>query len=143
MTGPAFIVDEPEITLVPFDSEMFGISGVVPEGWIELAPGTYGRSALGLINITQLAIPGSVADQLLQRLTAQFALGDVPESAGNREADGLTWVLYEVEVRGLSFDIALAEEGAEKSYLILLQSTSGERDFYYAKVYLPAIDALK
>ncbi len=70
-------------------------------------------------------------------------LGDVPESVGSREADGLTWVLYEVEGRGLSFDLALAEDGTGRSYLVLLQSTRSERDFYYAEVYLPAVDALK
>ena len=143
MTGPAFVVHEAGITLVPFADDIFGVKGVVPKGWIELGPGTYGRSALGLISITQLAVPGSVADQMLQRLTVQLGLGDVPESFGNREADGLTWSLYEVEVGGLSLDIALAEDGTGRSYLILLQSTGSERDFHYAEVYLPAIDALK
>ena len=143
MSGPAFVVQEAEITLVPFSDETFGVEGVVPEGWIELGPGAYGRSALGLIHIAQQAVPGTGANQLLQGLTAQFGLGDVPESAGIREGDGLTWMLYEIEVKGLPWDIALADDGTGGSYLIVLQSTGGERDFYYAEVYLPAIDALK
>ena len=36
-----------------------------------------------------------------------------------------------------------SDDGTGGSYLIVLQSTGGERDFYYAEVYLPAIDALK
>ena len=142
MTGPAFVVHEPEIALVPFTEELFGIKGVVPEGWIKISPGSYGRSALGLISMVQLAVPATSANQLVQGLTAQLGLGNVPESVGNREAVGLTWVLYEAEARGVLYDFALAEDGT-RTYLILLQSTGSERDFYYAEVYLPAIKALE
>ena len=149
MSGPAFVVQE--VTLVPFADETFGIEGVVPEGWIELGPGAYGRSALGLIGIVQKAFPGiRVTNQFLKDLTAEVGLGDVPESAGIREGDGLTWTLYEIEAHlnsalpylAVPFDFALADDGWG-TYLIMLKSTGSERDFYYAEVYLPAIDALR
>jgi hypothetical protein len=37
--------------------------------------------------------------------------------------------------------MAIAGSGIT-SYLIILQSTASERDFYYDKVFLPAVDAL-
>ena len=139
MSCPAFIVLD--ITLAPFTNEILGISGVVPEGWIELSPGVYARSRLGLAVILQQAAPGMGADTLLHLLTTQLSLSEVPKSTGSREANDLNWSLYEAEVKGLLFDVAIAESDGT-SYLILLQSTASERDFYYAEVYLPAVDAL-
>ena len=114
----------------------------MPEGWVEIAPGAYVRSALGAVTIIQQAVPGVGADQLLQMLVTQLGSGEAPGSAGSREANGLTWKVYEVEVQGLSIDIALAEDGGGTSYLIMLQNTASKRDLYYTEVYLPAIDAL-
>jgi len=138
MSGPAFVVPETEIILVPFTDETSGISGVVPQGWVELWPGTY-RSKLGVVVILQQAQPSTEADGLLQSLTTQFGLGEVPESVGSREANDLNWSLYEFEAQGLAIDLAIAESDGT-SYFILLQSTASERDFYYAEVFLPAID---
>jgi pimeloyl-ACP methyl ester carboxylesterase len=141
MSGPDFLLPETEITLVPFTSDILGISGVVPEGWSELAPGTYARSALGLVAIVQQAVPGMGNDALLELLASQLGLVAVPDSVGSREAKDLNWSLYQVEVQGMSIDVAIAESDGT-SYFILLQSMAGERDFYYTEVYLPAIDAL-
>jgi hypothetical protein len=139
MSCPAFIVLD--ITLVPFADEISGISGVVPEGWVELSSGVYARSMLGLALILQQAAPGIGADTLLQLLTTQLSLGEVPISTGSRQANDLNWSLYEAEAKGLLFDLAITESDGT-SYLILLQSTASERHFYYAEVYLPAVDAL-
>ena len=49
MTGPKFVVPETEITLVPYASEILGISGVVPEGWNEAQPGIYTQSGLAIL----------------------------------------------------------------------------------------------
>jgi hypothetical protein len=141
MSGPAFLLPETEITLVPFTSDILGISGVVPEGWSELAPGTYARSALGLVAIVQQAVPGMGSDALLDLLASQLGLAAVPDSVGSREATELSWTLFEFEVQGMSIDVAIAESDGT-SYFILLQSMASERDFYYTEVYLPAIDAL-
>ncbi|HEY92815.1 MAG TPA: alpha/beta fold hydrolase [Dehalococcoidia bacterium] len=141
MSGPAFFVPETEITLVPFTDKLFGISGVVPEGWDELYPSVYTRSALGLVSILQQVAPGIGADALLQLLTASFGLDEVPESVGSRQANDINWSLYEFELQDLSIDLAVAESDGTSCF-ILLQSTASERDFHYEEVYLPAIDAL-
>jgi pimeloyl-ACP methyl ester carboxylesterase len=139
MSSPAFVIPETEIILVPFTAETSGISGVVPEGWVELWPGTYARSGLGLVLLAQQAAPDIEAAVLLQLLTTQSGLGEAPQSVGTREANDLNWSLYEFEAQGLAIDLAIAESKGT-SYLILLQSTSSERDFYYTEVFLPAID---
>ncbi len=140
MSGPAFVVPETEIPLVPFRDETFGISGVVPEGWVELSSGIYARWGLGLIAIVQQAAPGMGADLLVQVLTTQLGLDGVPQTVGSREANDLNWLLYESEAQGLAIDLAVAESDGT-SYLVLLQSTVRDHDFYYTEAYLPAIDA--
>ena len=59
MSGPAFVaVKREEIALVPFTSENFGISGVVPEGWDEIASGIYSPASSALDQILQQSVPG-------------------------------------------------------------------------------------
>ena len=141
MSGPEFFVPETEIDLVPYTTDIFNIAGVMPAGWDEQAPGVYARSKLGAVVNMQQAVPGAGAGQLLMLLAIQLGLDDVPETVGSREANDLDWSLYELDVQGLSVDLAVTEsEGT--AYLVLLQSPASERDFYYANVYLPAIDAL-
>jgi len=66
------------------------------------------------------------------------AYGSIP----GREANGLIWQLYELEVQALQLDLALAESGG-MVYIILLQSPNANaRTALYEQVYLPVIDAL-
>ncbi len=52
--------------LEPFTNEAMGISGVVPEGWNETAPGVYARGDMTTDQtaIIQQAVPGTTAEQL-------------------------------------------------------------------------------
>lgn len=142
MSGPAFVPVIPEVVLVPLESETFGFSGVVPEGWDEVAPGVYARasSAVDAAVVIQQAAPVPVST-LLDLLVGQLGLEETPGEVGTREANGLTWTLYEATVQNLSIDLALAESGGT-SYVILLQSDPDERESLYESVFLPAIDAL-
>jgi pimeloyl-ACP methyl ester carboxylesterase len=146
MTAPAFsIAEEPAtgITLEPFTSDTFGITGVVPEGWREAAPGVYqrGESALDPVVIIQQAAPDTGAEALLTTLQGQLRLESIPDSTGTREANGLTWMLYEFEVQGVAIDLALAEQDGT-GYLVLMQYPPDEREALYMSVFLPAVDAL-
>jgi len=94
-----------------------------------------------LVVVLQQAAPNIGANNLLQLLTDSLGLDEVPKKAGSRKANGLNWSLYEFEIQGLLIDMAVAESGGT-SYLILLQTTASERDFYYAEAFLPALDAL-
>jgi pimeloyl-ACP methyl ester carboxylesterase len=130
------------VQLEPFTNEAMGIRGVVPAAWTEAAPGVFARASSGLdvATVIEQAAPGS-AEDLLTLLASQLGLSEVPSSVGEREANGLTWTLFAVEVQGISVDIALAESDA-LALIVLLQSAMDEREALYQAVYLPAIDAL-
>jgi pimeloyl-ACP methyl ester carboxylesterase len=130
------------VTLEPFTNEAMGITGLVPAGWTEAAPGVYarGRSGLDVVTVIEQAAPGT-AGGLLAQLTAQLGLDESPASTGEREANGITWTLYSVQVQGVSVDIALAESDG-LVLIVILQSGMDERDALYEAVFLPAADAL-
>jgi hypothetical protein len=131
-----------DIELEPYTDETFGISGVIPVGWQEVNPGVFSRASSGLdvAIILAQAAPMS-AETLLAVLVGQLGLEEDPEIVGEREANGIAWMLYYLEVQGLSVDIALADsEGT--ALLVLLQSEPAERDLLYDAVFVPAVDAL-
>ena len=147
MTAPPFAVPESqssEVALVPFTNDTFGITGVVPEGWSEVGPGVYrrGNSALDGVLLLQQASPSGGADALLELVTHQLGLDAAPDSVGEREANGLTWALYELEVQGIVVDMALAEQDG-MGYIVLMQYPPDEREALYTSVFLAAVDALQ
>ncbi len=145
MNWPAFVVPgaaAAPVELEPFTSDQFGIQGVIPTNWEEISPGVFARQSSGLdvtLVIAQAA-PVSAGD-LLDLLTGQLNLGGTPESVGQREANGLTWSLYAVEVQGIPVDMAIAEADG-LALLVMLQSAADEHDALYEAVFLPGIDAL-
>ncbi len=104
--------------------------------------GVYSRGASGtdVAAVLMQSMTGS-AEDLLDLLTQQLGLAAAPEAVDQREANGLTWNLYAVEVQNLKIDFALSE-GEGRGYVVLLQSSAKEHDALYDSVYLPAIDAL-
>jgi len=135
-------VEAAAVDMEPFTNEAMGITGLAPAGWTEVGLGVYTRasSALDVATLIEQAAPGTAA-QLLTGLIGQLGLDEAPGSAGERKANGLTWVLYELQVQTVSVDIALAESDG-LVLIVLLQSAQDERDGLYDAVYLPAIDAL-
>lgn len=145
LSGPVFTVPsgEADVTLIPYESDVFGISGLVPEGWEEITPGGYlrGQSALDQTLVLQQAAPGTGADELLSLLSTQFGWANVPESSGSYESENGTWTLYDAEVQGLPTTLALREENGT-ALLVLLLSSGEERDQLTEDVFLPALEAL-
>ncbi len=133
-----------DVTLVPFESELFGITGLVPEGWEEIAPGGYlrGQSALDQTIILQQAAPGTEADDLLSLLASQFSWAESPESSGSHDTDNGTWTLYNAEVQGLPTILGLREENGT-TFLVLLLSSVDEHDQLTEDVFFPALEALE
>ena len=143
--GVQFVVPAEEdvaVELEPFTHELMRITGLKPVGWTEMGPGVFARQSSGLDVATVIlqSADGS-ADHLLATLSAQLRLDEIPTSTGQREANGLTWTLYSVEVQGISVDFSLSEGGG-LALIVLLQSAPDERDALYQAVYLPAIDNL-
>ncbi len=141
MEGPKFTVPELDVTLMPFTNDAFGFTGLVPEGWVEVAPGIYGKSALGETTIVQQSAPLIGIEGMLNLLQTQLGLDEALSLAGTREANNLTWSLYETEGRGLSLNIALTEHDGT-TYIVVLSTPFDERGFYFSEVFLPAVDAL-
>ena len=73
-------------------------------------------------------------------MAENYGLDEPLESAGERDANGLVWVLYSFEVDGLIRDLAAAGDG-EVSYLVVVRSAPDERDLLYEAVFIPIIDA--
>ena len=144
MRGWKFVVPSAPAAVewVPFTNETMAIQGVAPDGWTESPMGVYSRGASGtdVAAVLMQSMTGS-AEDLLDLLTQQLGLAAAPEAVDQREANGLTWSLYAVEVQNMKIDFALSE-GQGRAYVVLLQSNAKEHDALYDSVYLPAIDAL-
>ncbi len=144
---PALAQGEGEITLVPFESPVFGLAGIVPEGWSEASPGVYARGAgMGdLTTLIQQAAPGMTADALATALLPNLGLTALPEPSGTLETAAYTWTQYDitVEMSGLVIRVAmaLAEDDAGVT-LVLLQALDDDFDPLVEAVYLPALEAL-
>jgi hypothetical protein len=135
-----------EITLVPFTNEIFGVQGLVPEGWQMVAPGLYARGG-GPTDITMLvqqAAPVTV-EQLLASLLPQLGLDAMPEPEDTLDTEAFTWTLYKVELSAgnLQIMVDVAVAGSEgKSYIVLLQSAPDNYPALHEAVFLPAVNAL-
>jgi hypothetical protein len=139
-----FVTPPPtDVTLVPFEIPEMGIQGVTPDGWEQVSNGVFSRqhSALDVALILQQAAPLG-AQELLGQLSRQMGLSQPPEPGGERQANGITWSLYEFSARGVLVDMAIAEQDG-LAMVVLMQSIADERENLYEKVFLPAVDALK
>ena len=140
--------DGGEIKLVPYTSDDFGISGLVPEGWTEVTPGTFARgsSATDQTALIQKSFPGLTIEQLKPQLLPVLRIEELPEPVGTYESEALTWALYAVEIEapGLGtfvVDVALAET-EDGTFIILFQALKEDHDALHEAIFLPAVDAL-
>jgi hypothetical protein len=131
------------IDLEPFVNEEMDISGVIPAGWEDQGNGVYLRGESSL-DATVLIVQGGPvsADELLGLYVELLGLGEMPESVGEREANGLTWVLYPIEFQGQPADIALTEHSDGLALIVLLVSEPAEYEEMSEAVFLPVVDAL-
>jgi len=135
-----------DITLVAFREGDMGFSGVVPEGWQQVGPGSYTPSG-SLTDRTAIVMQAApvAPSMILELMTSQFKqLGSDAsfEEAGTQRANGLAWTLYSAEATILGVDLALAESGGT-TYMILMQSLIDERETLADSVFLPAVEALQ
>ncbi len=139
-------LEQAEVQLEPFTMEEMGFRSVRPEGWGEVAPGTYTPSGL-LTDQTAIVLQALPVEQalLLQVLETQFSQQNIhisAEPAATRQSHGLQWSLYEIDAGLVWIDLAVAErEGI--TYLVMLQSLLLERDVWYEAVFVPAVDAMQ
>jgi pimeloyl-ACP methyl ester carboxylesterase len=132
-----------DIELESFTDEELGISGLVPAGWTEAAPGIFARASSAVdIAVLQVAVESAVGtEELLEAISGGYGLEEPPASTGERTANDLTWSLYAFEAQGVPRDLALAE-GERVTLIVVLRSAADERDAMYEAVFLPVVDAL-
>ena len=136
------------IILVPFTSQEYGISGVAPEGWVEIAPGEFlrGMPDVDLTFLQHQFVPDITSEQLIATFVSEQGLEEFPESVGSIETAHFTWDLCTVEVEQpkigtTTVDIALAETDAGV-YAVALQAMSHEYDALHDAVFIPAVEVL-
>lgn len=138
-----------DITLVAFDDPSMGIKGVTPEGWTQVAPGTFRRMTdeSDLVMLIQQAAAGFTVDNVTVGLLSQLGLEALPEVATSIETESLSWDLYRLEVEApeigtVVLDLALSPiEEPVTTHIVMLQSLSDDRDALYEGVLLPAVEA--
>ena len=129
-----------DVNLTPFTNTLYGIKGIVPENWIEITPGVYTRSGLGITAVGQQAVPGMDEDTILGLLKDSFGMDENPDKASSRKANNLEWSIYQEEILGMLVNIALSE-GEGVTYLVLLTCVPDDHPFYYENLLIPVIDA--
>jgi len=145
MPGLSFDIpgETPELVTKPFTDQARGFSGIVPEGWQELAPANLARGQTALDpTYFVLEASGTSADLLFADLTGQIGVDPAPEPVGSAAIGSFTWNFYSIERPGGNvIDIALASD-AQKAYFVLLVSTPEEHDKLFEQLFLPAVAAL-
>ncbi len=135
-----------DVRLEPFEDPVMRVRGVRPAGW---QPDTQGLGNLNrmaeLFDPTQTTIQGAdvTVEYWVGFLKDNFAgvgLAELPQPAGRRQANGLTWNLYTAETGGNPVDIALAR-GNRQAILVLMVSKPEEHEEMYEKVFIPMVDA--
>jgi hypothetical protein len=138
------------VNLAPFESETFGISGLVPENWTQVQPGTYARASSATDNtlVIQKSYPDMDMDGLLEVLLPALQITALPESYSERKTEFFTWRLYQTSISApgvgtFSIDLALSEiDGVP--HLVLLQAEESEyvENDMHNSIFTPALDAL-
>ncbi len=142
-----FVEEETEtedVLLVPFSDDTFGLSGLVPEGWGNIAPGTYARQAspLDQTSLAFVSAPGVDAQTFLTLILGQFGITEIPAVVDTVETELTTWSVYTVEVQAQSITIAVGEEGGF-TILAMFVSSAEEADTLYEIIFLPILDAIE
>jgi pimeloyl-ACP methyl ester carboxylesterase len=150
MPEPAFLLpfNSEKVVFASFTNPEYAIQGIVPRGWRAMKYGFYNRQS-SMQDPTQIGMQSAVdvsPNQWLDYLKTNFqgvGLDSNPKPLSQHRANGLTWQLYRSTYQGNPVDIALADNGKGRTYLVLMLSLPKERDDLYKAVYLPVIDALK
>src|SRR5512147_1918522 len=115
---------------IRFTKEDIGISGVVPEGWVEVQPGVWLRhdSETDLTHLIQQRVGGLSRDGVMALAISQESLDVPPEHLGMVEGLGLIWECYHGKAGSSDpkeVDFALAQP-KNWIYIVVLGTTPGE-----------------
>ena len=141
-------IETPEIPLLPFTDQHFGIQGLRPEGWPEIQPGTFVEEASPPYVPQFLfgAYPGLTTEWADIYFARQLGLDRLPQSTGTYDSPFLAWELtaFEVdhpEMGRIMVDGALAETDSAL-YVVAVLADRDESESLHRAILLPALDAL-
>jgi len=134
---------EANVTMTPYENKAYGYRTVMPQGWRELYPGAMTPTG-SATDPTQLAVQAApmARAQLLKLIGDQLKQSGVmlPESPNETlTASGMSWDVYNMSAGLTKIDLAAAEQDG-KTYMVLLQAQSTERDALYEAVLLAIVN---
>ncbi len=97
-SAPTTTIVDPGIALVDY-RDLFGIEGLIPEGWVEFEYGAFARGELAAdpTFLVLQAAPNATTSEVLDAAVFQLELAGRPESSGTVRSDVLEWTVYEFE----------------------------------------------
>jgi len=129
-----------------FTNQDIGISGVVPDGWVEAEPGIWLRHAAETdpTHLIQQRVGGLSRAEVIALATSQESLDELTGHAGVVESPSLIWDRYRGKASvpiSKVVDLALAQH-ENWIYIVLLGTIPGETDELHEEAFLPAVQAL-
>jgi len=129
-----------------FTNRDIGVSGVVPDGWVQAEPGVWVRRASETdpTHLIQQRVGGFTLDEVMELAMSAESLDELPGHAGAIESPSLIWDWYRGEASGPDpkvVDLALSRH-ENWVYIVVLGTTPGEIHDLHEAVFLPAVKAL-
>jgi len=142
-TPPA---DARPVTLEPFVADLDGVvvTGQQPAGWRDAGPGTVARqrNLIDQTALAQQAVPQVAPGAVVRLLAGQLPLEGELVEADAVEAGGVRWRSYRGRLGGHEIDVQIGDRDGT-TLIVLLTSTSAERDDLVRQVLRPALTALR
>ncbi|MCI0555221.1 MAG: alpha/beta hydrolase, partial [Anaerolineae bacterium] len=135
------------VVLEPVAVEEYQVSTLIPAGWTRASFGFYNRSG-SMADITQVGIQRAAVSEsewvawLSTNFRSNQGFDQPAVKKDERQANGLTWTIYQTSSQGNPVDIAFAKYGNE-TLMVLLFSHKDERDALYNTVFIPIVDSTK
>ncbi len=150
MGGPDWVIPgeaAPPVVLSDFEEPVFGvtITGVVPEGWEAVGPGSWtrGETFVDQTAIVQQAVPGTLEPELFAGLVgSQIGFDGDPRVDGTLEAGDRIWTLFSGELGGFPVHMAIGNDGSTTGIVVLVADEE-DRSQLYDEVFVPALEAFR
>lgn len=133
------------LSLEPATIGQYQISTLIPAGWSGSTFGFYNRNE-SFGDVTQIGMQSAAVPEaewsawLVANFQGTQGLDRPAEQKVRRQANGLTWSIYETSSRGHPVDIAFASSGGQ-TLMILMISHADEHEALFDSVFLPVIDS--
>lgn len=135
------------VVLEPVAIEDYQISTLIPAGWTKASFGFYNRNG-SMADLTQVGIQRAAVSEsewvawLSTNFRGNQGFDQPAVKIDERQANGLTWTMYQTSSKGIPVDIAFAKYGNE-TLMVLLLSHKDERNALYSTVFIPIVDSTK